>query len=258
MFLADTHIHIYACHSAADLITGAVSRLRTAAGHPDAPCLLTLTETSRDHAFETIKNGSHPTLQNAEVIPTQEEAAIRIRLAELDCTLLAGRQIVTRERLELLALGTTQTFEDGLPIYEAFRCIQESGAVPVLAWAPGKWLGKRASVVQECITACGQDLWLGDSSLRAKGWPTPGPFRLSHRPVLAGSDPLPLPGEEQQAGTYGLMLQTDFNPDMPFASFKAAISGDPDQVRPLGNRNSAVGMFRRLAAHHRHKGEPSG
>ena len=256
-FLADTHVHVYPCHELLDLLKDAVTRLQSAAKNPQAPCLLCLTETSRDDWFKSLQTGNHRLPEDTQLISTAESISMRIQTETLDCTVIAGRQVVTQERLELLALGTTESFTDGLPAQEAFDAIHSSGAIPVLAWAPGKWLGKRADIVNQLMETCKEDLWCGDSSLRCKGWPTPSPFHANQRPLLAGSDPLPYPGEETQAGGYGLELKAAFNPETPFASFRDAVSGPAEVVTRIGSRNSPLGMFSRLFAHHRNKASRS-
>ena len=60
-----------------------------------------------------------------------------------DLSIVAGRQIVTAENLEILALGFDAGLDDGLPIDEVILAVQAAGALCVLPWGFGKWTGKR-------------------------------------------------------------------------------------------------------------------
>lgn len=52
---------------------------------------------------------------------------------------MAGRQIVTAEKLEVLALGTDLDIDDGRPIREVLSLVTENGGLPVIPWGAGKW-----------------------------------------------------------------------------------------------------------------------
>ncbi|BCL61860.1 hypothetical protein DGMP_25530 [Desulfomarina profundi] len=47
---------------------------------------------------------------------------------------VAGRQIVTAERLEVLALGTTTEFDDGTPIIRTIELVHQEKGLAVLPW----------------------------------------------------------------------------------------------------------------------------
>ncbi len=64
---------------------------------------------------------------------------------------IAGRQIVTSEKLEVLALGLREDFKDNKPIEEVIDYIILKNALPVIPWGVGKWSGKRGAIVENLI-----------------------------------------------------------------------------------------------------------
>jgi hypothetical protein len=121
---------------------------------------------------------------------------------------VAGRQVATRERLEVLALATTAEVADGGDILETVERIAAAGGIPVLAWAPGKWLGRRGRRVHAILSEVQPGgLLIGDTAMRPRGWPTPRLMLEAKRrgfAIVAGTDPLPLAGEESLIGRYGI------------------------------------------------------
>ena len=163
---------------------------------------------------------------------------------------VAGRQIACAERVEILALGTRATFRDGLPASDAVAAALDAGALPVLAWGVGKWLGARARLVESLLRRWpAEDLALGDTSLRPVFWPTPGPMAQAPtlgRRVLHGSDPLPPAFEESRAGQYGDLADDVLPPDRPLAAKLLSVLRD-DDLRPAGRRAGPFQFLRRMA-----------
>lgn len=164
--------------------------------------------------------------------------------------LLAGRQIVTRERLELLGLILTEPIPDGLPAEETISRITAPGGIPVLAWAPGKWFLRRGQIVRRILDEAppGQ-LVIGDTALRPRGWPMPSLMRRARRRgflVLGGSDPLPVAGEEQRIGTYGFSYAGPFDATHPATSFRQILTGAAGALQPAGRRGGWGSVALRL------------
>lgn len=251
--LADTHVHFYPDHDLGALVSGAVSRLRQAAGAPDAPCALFLTEGKGYQAFHQLKSGELSLPDGFELEASPESAGLYLHHEGNRTLLVAGRQIVAAERVEILALGLENEAEDGQPAADVIASADAAGAIPVLAWAPGKWMFARAEVVDRLIRHSGDVLRLGDSSLRCKGWPLPKPMAAARMPVLAGSDPLPFPGDESAAGSYGVRITLNLDEAAPVSSLRRALRDETTPISRIGQRNSAVQMARRMAAHRKHK-----
>ena len=80
--------------------------------------------------------------------------------------LIAGRQIVTAENLEVLALATANDFRDGSPMEELIEAVKESGGIPAIPWGPGKWMGRRGVFLRNLLErAKDPGLFLGDRTV---------------------------------------------------------------------------------------------
>jgi hypothetical protein len=244
-FISDTHVHIYPVHNHAKIVAGAASRLMRYATTYHPVIALFLAEARGFNSFAALR-------KNANTVSGREREALLVPHETQAVWIFAGRQIVTSERLEILALTYAENMPDGLPATEVVRRVRETGGVPVLAWAPGKWLFKRAAEVQRLLDEFGpEDLLLGDSSLRPVGWPEPRAMKM--RKTLAGSDPLPFAGEEEQAGCYGMRLEINFDDNRPASSMRAALMNPKIPVERIGSRNTPWSMVHRILKHRQQK-----
>jgi hypothetical protein len=236
--IADTHVHVYPVHSAGRLISGAARRLRAlaaAAGAAEAAPALCLTESAGARVYQAWAAGDLPTGWT-EAGRSADGAALRLQgPGDLSAWIVAGRQIVTRERLEILALGLIEPPPDGAAAIDVVSEVLAAGAAAVLPWGAGKWLFHRAAVVEALLKEFPPTaLALGDSALRPRGLPAPTPLHgaaADERPVLAGTDPLPLPGEEDRCGSYATLLTASAPaPEHPAAGIPTALCGRGPRV----------------------------
>jgi hypothetical protein len=240
--IADMHTHIYSCHDTGRAFSALGQNLQRLM--PDAAFRLAfLTERAECHVFDGLKSGRITPPLGYETGKTDDDAALWIlREGKRDLLLLAGRQVATRERLEVLCLAAACSIPDGLPIAEVIRQIHQAGGLPVLAWSPGKWLFRRGCIVKQMLDLHhAGDLVLGDTTLRPSLWPTPGLMKygreLGHR-TIAGTDALPLAGEERLLGTYGTLLDMPFDPEHPARSFVKSFHDGDVNTRMVGHRSS--------------------
>lgn len=247
-------MHLYPCHDAAALLGGLTRRLAAlASGMPDALIAACLAEGEAFHWFELLMSGSIELPAAFRVLAGNDPGGCRIETPDGACLLLAGRQIVSAERLEVLAPGLRGGYPDGQPIERVFHDLRRLGVMPVLSWAPGKWLGARGRVVRRLIEASPPSLFrLGDTSLRPRGMREPLLMRLARRRgfcVLAGSDPLPFAGEEKIAGSYGCAVTAPCADVEPIASLRSVLASDSLSTLQLGTRSTLWRVARRLATH---------
>ena len=73
-------------------------------------------------------------------------------VGQRELLVIAGRQIVTAERIEVLALLTPEHFPDGLSIDETLAAAHSVGALVVLPWGVGKWFGGRGRLVRHALS----------------------------------------------------------------------------------------------------------
>jgi len=165
---------------------------------------------------------------------------------------VAGGQLVTAERLELLALATAAELPERLDLEASIAAVKDDGAVPVLSWAPGKWTFQRGQAVAAVIeSADPHQLLVGDTTLRAGGAEPRLMTRARHLglKVVAGSDPLPIGGEEPILGTYGITWRGEVEMDRPVDSLRRMLLDPGVPVTVVGERTSWPGVFSRLARH---------
>jgi hypothetical protein len=256
--IIDTHLHLYPCHDAERLLRALAGNLARLA--PGAATAAALVDGAGCHGFDSLVARVGAGWPGVQVVKGTEDGCLEVRIAGAaePLYLFAGRQVITSERLEVLALGTRAEFADGLPAGVTLARVAAAGAVPVLAWAPGKWFGARGETVRALVA--NQDaatLLVGDTSLRPIGWPTPGLMRTAMRAGIArvcGSDPLPVRGEERQAGRYATLCPGRLDRAAPVQSLRALLTALPDVTakwKVAGRRSYPVAALLRLARHAR-------
>ena len=150
----------------------------------------------------------------------------------------AGRQIRTTDGLEVLAVCTDDELPDGRSLKETLDLVHATRGVPVIPWGFGKWIGRRGRIVTELFDAYSREMFLaGDNGGRCGGFPEPrlfGRARQAGMPILAGSDPLPFPGEEMRAGGFGSHAFGIFDPDNACASMRELLKDKAGQFETFG------------------------
>lgn len=259
---ADGHLHIYSAFHLGQVFDFLLANLN----HNAQLCwpgpsetvlkLALLVESQGANCFDKLKkNAAGLAAAGLDILDQQAELALTLlhRKTHRLC-LIAGKQIATQERLEVLGLGINESIPDGLSIDITLKRVDDAGGIAVLPWAPGKWWGQRGKIIHQLIeTNCGGAqpgrLALGDSSLRPIGWPTPPIMRKARQNglvILPGSDPLPLPGEERQSGAYGFTYEGPFDLEQPLASLGLILSDPAARINPAGRRNNFPDMLTRL------------
>lgn len=203
--IVDFHIHLYRGYSLTDALSSAQQNScrrfgETALASPHVWCL---TERQGQHWFRDLIHASDSSISDKipeswTVSPTEDGLALRIDLQPVPLYLVAGRQIVTSERLELLCLTADLEIEDGIPIRHGVEKIIDAGAIPMVPWSPGKWMGKRGKIL-EVLLEEKRGVYLGDTAIRpGRRWGQKHFSLVKEQglPVLPGSDPLPAKGED--------------------------------------------------------------
>lgn len=271
----DAHVHLYPLHDWGRLLTSAM-RGMPRRGAADIRALL-LAERHDCRIFQALSADEMPLPEGWCISAYDPSGAIRLHHASTrqPLWLIAGRQHAVRERVEVCSLFLDDEIPDGFSAEKTVQMVLDAGGIAALNWAPGKWMGKRKKVIANLLEKFSPEkLWLVDTSLRATGIPEPAFYaaaRKADRPILAGSDSLPVPGEEEMAGTYYCKIPlelaepapvdeeagSDWDLDAPDAdamivpALRAALQQHP--LPPLawaGQRNSPMGLLKRLRAHH--------
>ncbi len=235
MFLADAHVHIHDCFVPADFLDAAlanfVRRLR-GINPTDCPCLLLLTESAWDHWFQRLAGYADAgmMLGRWKFTRTSEPESLYANSEKGHLIIVAGRQIVTAERLEVMALATCAEFSDNMPIRKAITAVNAAGGLPVLPWGFGKWSGQRGKMMSELLKDFkGREIFVGDNGGRPAFLPVPEQFgqAAAHGiQLLPGSDPLPFPDQAGCPGKFGFLCHANLSKQKPAADLKYFLS-DP-------------------------------
>ncbi len=164
--------------------------------------------------------------------------------------LVPGRQILTAEGIEVLALTVDLRLPDRLQAKDVINAILDFGGVPVLSWAPGKWFFGRGRVVRDLLESSvpGRVL-IGDTALRPTIWAEPLLMKRAAANgfgVVAGSDPLPFAGEETRLGSYASVFEGDFDIENPGASMRDLLIAAKGSGKRVGGRCGPVAVIMRL------------
>jgi len=226
--LIDAHVHYYSAYDTQRFLDAASAGFeRQAEGH--AVRILCLAESATDNWFGSLTEPDSLEQTNWRCFPTQEGQSLRLKRQSDNAELLiiAGHQCVTVEDIEVLMLGQCAKHPDGQPAEIVVQAALDAGAIPLLPWGFGKWLGARGELVASLLDTFGHKLLLGDNSGRLNGTPTPALLREGQERghyLLSGSDPLPMRGEEHKVASFGAFIEGDVSNDTPFADLKALIA----------------------------------
>ena len=249
----DAHAHIYPFHDVPTLLLAALNHMPRIA--PTDLRVLCLAERFDCSFFQALSQDEIRLPGDRWRIAAWDPAGgVKIRHLpdHRDIWILAGRQIVSAERIEVCSLFSDDLIADGQPARDIIRAILAAGGLPALDWAPGKWLFQRGKLVRKLVSEFPPaQLALIDTSLRPLFWPAPRLYaaaRRHGRALLAGSDPLPFAGEEETAGSYhctfSIPALTD--PTRLVAPLKAALTSGTLSIQFDGHRDCPLTVFRRL------------
>jgi hypothetical protein len=257
LILADGHVHIYGCFDLDCLLTSAFENFAAEARRrslsSDFTGVLLLTETVRENCFQRLaeqaRSGQKAGTEGWSFHLTRESASlVAQRGAGKSVILIAGRQIVTSENLEVLALATPTMFDDGTPLRRAIELIRAQGGIPVVPWGFGKWWGKRGKHLADLISdGAGQGIFLGDSGGRPAFLPRPYQFQLGEEimmRILPGTDPLPFAQEAVRPGRFGFAIHRALDHQRPAHSLKQIILDPSICLSPYGSLESPYRFFR--------------
>jgi hypothetical protein len=254
--MVDGHVHLYDCYNLETFFNNALENLDRYHGQLDPQGvpferILLLTEGKKNDFFTRFKQeGAFPNSAGYRFMETKEDMSLVLaRDNKPLCFLLKGRQIVTRENLEVLLIASGREIEDGLPMDTVLQRIMDNNDMAVLAWGFGKWFFNRGKIIQQVIQKYrSPGFFVGDNSGRPVFWPVPPQFsraRTLNIPILNGSDPLPFPGEEDKPGSYGFSVTGPFDGDEPAGSLWKILLSPETVIESFGRRDSAAAFLKR-------------
>ena len=260
MLFIDAHVHIYDCFDLEKFFDSAYANFKSAAeqlGHGnDFTGVLLLAETSKENWFQLLGDCA-----DGEDLPEgkdtgnwifrrtdENNSLLAVSGDSKNLVLIAGRQIVTGEGLEILALSTNENFKDGTPIKNLIEGIKDQGGIPVIPWGFAKWMGRRGAILNRMLeTAKDSDFYLGDNGNRPFFMPAPSQFRLAQNKNitnLPGSDPLPFASEVGRAGCFGSFIPNELSKENPAEHLKETLRKPCKSLKVYGALEQPYRFFR--------------
>jgi hypothetical protein len=269
--LLDGHVHFHSAFSRRLFFDGALANLRSAAAElglaADTVGCLMFTESCGAKAFEVfLQEASGAPRSNGEncwsFVRTDEGNSLwAVRdSGPHRLLLIAGRQLVTREGLEVLALGRSAALADREPLRTAIDATLAAGAIPVVPWGFGKWWGRRGALLAELLHRPGERrFFVGDNSGRAALLPRPRLFETAAQNgifVLPGSDPLPFAPQTTKAGRCGFRMRVALDERRPAEQVLAMLRDCERQPQVFGRYESLSGFVGQQVAMQLRKRRP--
>ena len=256
--LNDGHVHFHGCFDPDRFLDAAETAFERARRQRALPAktvrCLWLTESRGDGFFEAWSAGTGPALPRRWSLGPGADgiSLVASREGGAGIVVVAGRQVRSREGLEVLALGTAREFPDDLPFGEALDRVADSDAVAVVPWGFGKWWSGRGRLVAHAVeTGIPGRIFLGDNGGRLEGASPPRLFDMARRrgiAVLPGTDPLPFPREVERVATYGFVLDAEVDPRRPGASLRRALAALRADPAVFGRRTELLPFVRAQVA----------
>lgn len=258
--MVDGHVHFHHGFEARQFLENAHANFEDVARgmSPDASFvgILLLTEGEQENGFERLiaqveqQNGrAGGSMSKWKMQNTEERSSVCfVARDRFPIVVVAGRQIPTRERLEVLAVDTRREFEEGQPIRGLIQRVAQAGALPVVPWGAGKWIGKRGRLIDELVGSSElPPFFLGDSGNRPVFWPRPTHFRRAEEEgikILSGSDPLPLLGEVKRVGSFGIALKGSLDAQTPAQDLKRRVLDPSTVLHQFGSEETTLRFVR--------------
>jgi hypothetical protein len=255
-FLVDAHVHFHECFDAHRFLDAAARNIRRASLDlglsSETRGVLMFADPRGMNSFKRLTECAPDAERTVwRFVSTSEKCSLIARRDSSELVLVAGRQIATRERLEVLALGTTRSFPDGLGLMGTLRTVLEGRALAVVPWGFGKWWGRRGRLVQAVIQSPEyREIFLADNGGRPRVGLRSRLLRLAKRigiNILPGTDPLPFLSEECRTGSFGFVLAQELDMNRPTSALKRGLMGLDSQPRVFGRRSSQLAFVRNQA-----------
>jgi hypothetical protein len=252
--LIDSHVHLHDCFEPGIFMTSAYQNFKKAAdaiGSGDRfTGAMVLLGKAADHPFARLE----PYLKERRAVgrwrleATREQASILAHGAPGgEMVLVAGRQLISSDGLEVLSVGNMEPLTENLPIERLILGIKEMKGLPIIPWGAGKWFGTRGRILRGLMaSSASQDFFLGDNGGRPALWRSPRHFQQAKErgfDILRGSDPLPLLWECQRPGSFGSCIDGRLSRNSPWGDLRQMLL-DPDI--PIQTYGSLMATWRFL------------
>ncbi|TAK55096.1 MAG: hypothetical protein EPO25_04880 [Gammaproteobacteria bacterium] len=244
----DGHAHLHSLSEVESTLEAAAAGFCHAGGRgPGLVGVLLLAQVAGNDVFESLQR--HPAAGAWQLATASDEPGTVIaRRQQVAVAIVCGRQLRTADGLELLALGTAGTFPDGLSLPDALAAVQRSGALAVLPWGFGKWLGERGRRVSAALASADPAvLFVGDNGSRLGWLGMPRGLRAAAQHgfrVLPGSDPFPFGRDYRRVGRFGFLAGIEADEAAPWRGLRQWILRQPASPPAYGTGSGPLRFLR--------------
>jgi hypothetical protein len=244
-FPVDGHVHFHRREAVGLTLDAAARNFQATSSRTEALLgAVLLTQTATERVFEKLRDSSSTVDAWSFTTPPDEPETLIAARGVDRIAVVCGRQVRASDGLEVLALGTLESFPDGLAFDEAIRAVLASGALTVLPWGFGKWLGERGQRVERALAEFGPEvLMVGDNGSRltlAGVPPLVQSAALQGFRVLPGTDPFPFAAGHRRVGKFGFLATCEPPESAPWRALRGWLEGQRQSPQPYGR---ATGPF---------------
>jgi len=256
--LIDAHVHIQPEFSLENFFSSAWNNFSLAVEQSDisgsVDFVLALTEGAGCDVFSSLKKLAKPlpeylnkpsSTASWECYLTAEPDGLIIRKDTASMYLIAGKQLISKENIELLSLFSSAAIENrSLSLQDLALAVSAKGGLPVVPWGVGKWFGERGKTVERLLnTKQHISIFVGDNGNRPIFWPFPALLKNALDlgiPILSGSDPLPLTSHSTRPGSFGaIFMEDELSIEAPIDSLRKIFS----KTNEISGYGLGVGPF---------------
>lgn len=254
LWAVDSHVHFHKCFDEGLFFDSCFNNLSKITSSSIKNGLLFFTEGKSEDVYNNLKfktkiksSQNEKTKYIINEIDNGNAIDVKWIDAGMRILILPGFQIVTKENLEVLSLGTNKRLSDGSLIEDTISNVISIGGIPVLPWGFGKWYGNRGEKIDELIKKNIPHLFLGDNGGRSSLLPFPSQFeaaQMNGMKVLPGSDPLPFPDEANRPMSYGFILRANINESIPWESIKETLLNTNLKIEKFGRLTTPISFIK--------------
>lgn len=251
--LIDGHVHLHENFRLERVLDSAVLNAGKLTPWADAEnekrvVVLLLAQIPASDPLEDLKHRASLCSSWTHIVP-DDTSVVLTKPDGSTVVIVAGRQLVSAEKLEVLSLCSRLEIPNGLPLGDAVTAVRESGAVAVLPWGFGKWWFSRGQLLRQFLAAenaSDTSVLLGENGGH---WALMGEAaaKLGRQfgvPVLAGSDPLPITVHEQRAGSFGSLLRAAIDLNAPTEWLRRQLQNPTKALETVGRGRTLLQFAR--------------
>jgi hypothetical protein len=247
MIAVDGHVHFHRLSQIAPTLRAAADNFSHFTGRRSGCAgVLLLTQAAQERVFERLCDRRRIEDWSFDEVPHEPQSVVATAADGRWIGIVNGRQVRSEDGLEVLAIGTCAEFADGAPFEALVERVEQSGAVTVIPWGFGKWLGRRGARVSAVLAGSDRrDVSFGDNGGRTVWLPEPRILRSARScgfRIIPGSDPFPFGRDYRRVGRFGFELDVTPSRFELWGQLRPLLVGDAPSPRCYGSR-LGLGQF---------------